>query len=209
MPQGLHNEPDKLREELKQKLSIKSDIQDRPYDGILLGYALCSNGIEGLSADIPIAVPKGHDCMTILLGSREKYQNYFESHRGIYWYSPGWIESNLMPSKQRYEQVLAEYTEKYGQENAEFLMEAEQTWMKEYAWATFIDWHLFENKEYKDYTKECAKYLKWNYDEVSGEPTIMKKLVDGIWDDDILVVQPNQKIAADISSPDIIKAVEK
>ena len=207
MPQGLHNTPDLLQKELKEKVGITKDIQDRPYDAILLGYGLCSNGIAGLSAEIPLVIPRGHDCMTILLGSKEKYQKYFDTHKGIYWYSPGWIEHNLMPGKQRHEETLAEYKEKYGEDNAEYLMEMEQGWMKEYNWATYIDWPNPHNKEYKKYTKESADYLKWNYDEVSGDPEYLQRLVDGDWnDDDFLIMKPGQKVAVDVSKPGIIEA---
>ena len=76
MDQGLHNEPDKLRAEVQKALDKTTDIQGRPYDASLLGYGLCSNGIVGLSAKIPIVVPRGHDCVTLLLGSKEKYREY-------------------------------------------------------------------------------------------------------------------------------------
>ena len=37
MPQGLHNEPEKLRKEVQKALDTTSDIQGRPYDALLLG----------------------------------------------------------------------------------------------------------------------------------------------------------------------------
>ena len=131
MEQGLHDEPDRLSSEVQKALETTTDIQGRPFDATLLGYGLCSNGIVGLSAEIPIVVPRGHDCITLLLGSKEKYKEYFDSHRGVYWYSPGWIESGKQPSKERYETLLEEYRRKYGHDNAQYLMQVEQTWMKE------------------------------------------------------------------------------
>ena len=126
VPQGLHNEPDKLRSEIQAALDRTVDSQGRAYDTSLLGYGLCSNGIVGLSAKIPVVVPRGHDCITLLLGSKDKYKQYFDTHRGIYWYSPGWIEGGNMPGKQRYENTLKEYEQKYGKDNAEYLMQTEQ-----------------------------------------------------------------------------------
>lgn len=205
MPQGLHNTPDKLRDEVQKILNITKDVQNRPYDAILLGYGLCSNGIVGLKADIPIIVPRGHDCMTILLGSKEKYKEYFDSHKGIYWYSPGWIENNDMPGKDRFEKTLAEYTEKYGEDNAQYLMEIEQTWMKEYSWATYIDWPNPNAQKYKEYTKNCADYLHWGFDVVQGDPSYIQRMVDGDWnDEEFLTVKPSQTIVADVSNPKVI-----
>ncbi|MHC4541026.1 MAG: DUF1638 domain-containing protein, partial [Planctomycetota bacterium] len=181
MEQGLHDEPQKLRAEVLKALNSTCDIQGRPYDASLLGYGLCSNGIVGLSAAIPIVVPRGHDCITLLLGSKEKYQEYFDAHRGVYWYSAGWIESGKQPSKERYEQLLEQYTEKYGDDNAQYLMEVEQDWIGQYNWATYIDWGLVNSGKYRDYTKRCAEFLKWDYDELKGSPDLMQKLVDGHW----------------------------
>ena len=208
MPQGLHNEPDKLRAKVQEALECDADVQGRPYDAFLLGYGLCSNGIVGIEARATTVVPRGHDCVTLLLGSKERYQSYFDTHRGIYWYSPGWIENNSQPGRERYEATLKEYVERYGKDNAEYLMQAEQNWIKEYAWATFVDWGFPDSESCRRYTKECAEFLNWNYDELKGDQRLLQRLVDGDWDEDsFLVVRPGQRIEADVSSASIIKAV--
>ena len=207
MEQGLHDEPQRLRSEVLKALETVRDIQGRPYDASLLGYGLCSNGVVGLSAGIPVVVPRGHDCITLLLGSKEKYQEYFDSHRGVYWYSPGWIESGKQPSQQRYEQLLSQYKEKYGDDNAQYLMEVEQSWIRQYGWATYIDWGLGNSDEHRDYAKRCAEFLNWNYDELKGSPDLMQKLVDGCWDEtEFLVVKPGQTIKEDLTNAGIMKA---
>jgi len=207
MPQGLHNEPDRMRVELQQALGRTEDVQGRPYDGTLLGYGLCSNGIVGLEARTLTVVPRGHDCITLLLGSKEAYQRYFDSHRGIYWYSAGWIENNQQPGKERYEETLRQYREKYGDENAEYLMEAEQNWIREYQWATFVDWGFPDAERYRQITREAARFLGWRSDELSGSPRLIQSLVDGQWDEeDFLVVKPGQRVQADLTSPGIVRA---
>ena len=207
MEQGLHDEPEKLRREVQKALDNTCDIQGCPYDASLLGYGLCSNGIVGLSAKIPIVAPRGHDCITLLLGSKDKYQEYFDSHRGVYWYSPGWIESGKQPSEERYEKMLKEYKEKYGDDNTQYLMEVEQSWIKEYDWATYIDWGFVDSDEYKNYTKRCAEFFHWNYDELKGSPVLMQELVDGDWhNSEFLVIKPGRKINEDLTNDGIIKA---
>ena len=208
MPQGLHDTPDILRSEVQKELDKTTDPAGKPYDAILLGYCLCSNGITGLHSDIPIVVARGHDCMTLLLGSRHKYQDYFDTHKGIYWYSIGWVEqcSRPMPGKERFDTILAEYTEKYGQDNAQYLMEMEQTWIKEYKRAVFIDWNLPGTEQAKRYTKECTDYLGWEYDEITGSDKLMRQLIEGDWnDEDFLVVQPGQTIRDDLTESHIMK----
>jgi hypothetical protein len=208
MPQGLHDTPDILRREVQKELDKTSDPSGKPYDAILLGYCLCSNGITGLYSDTPIAVARGHDCMTLLLGSRHRYQDYFDTHKGVYWYSIGWIEhcNELMPGKERYEKLLTEYTEKYGSDNALYLMETEQGWTKEYKRAAFIDWDLPGTEDAKKYTRQCAEYLNWEYDEIKGSDDLMRRLVDGDWDqEDFLIVPSGQTIRDDLTEPHIMK----
>ena len=207
MEQGLHNDPDKLRSAVQKALDVTADVAGREYDASLLGYGLCSNGIVGLKATIPIIIPRGHDCITLLLGSKEKYLQYFEAHGGVYWYSTGWINDGMQPGKGRYEQTLKQYVEKYGQDNAQYLMEMEQNWMKEYERAVYIDWGFPCCDQEKDYTKQCAQFLGWSYDELKGDPGLIQRLLDGQWDqEDFLVVEPGQTISEDLTNPGIIKA---
>lgn len=205
--QGLHNEPDKLRGEIQKAFDIVNDIQGKPYDATLLGYGLCSNGIVGLSSQIPLIVPRGHDCITLLLGSKDKYKDYFDSHKGVYWFSPGWLETDTQPGKERFERTLKEYIAKYGQDNARYLMETEQSWFKEYHWATYIDWGFANSLAEKEYTRQAAEHLGWNYDIVKGDSGLMQRLVDGVWDEkEFLIIKPGQKIAEDLTNEGIIKA---
>jgi hypothetical protein len=207
MEQGLHDRPDELRDTVQKALGNVTDVQGRRYDAVLLGYCLCSNGIVGLKCEVPMVVARGHDCITLLLGSKDKYQEYFDSHRGVYWYSGGWIECSLMPGKRRCEELLDGYIEKYGEDNAQYLMEMEQGWMKEYSWATYVGWGLSDEQKYKEYTKECAGFLDWNYDQIEGDPSLLQGLVDGKWnEEEYLVVNPGETIAEDLTNKGIIKS---
>jgi len=86
-------------------------------------------------------------------------------------------------------------------------METEQNWLKEYNWAVYIDWGFPNSDKDKEYTKQCAEFLGWKYDELEGDRSLMQRLVDGDWNDkDFLTIQPGQKIAEDLTKPGIITA---
>ncbi len=199
LKQGLHCTPDRLRKELQEAIDA---ADNEGYDAILIGYGLCSNGIVGITAKkTKLAVMKGHDCITFLLGSKERYKEYFDSHPGTYWYSPGWIDTGSQPGKDRYEYAYNEYLERYGEENAQYLMETDQGWFREYSNAAYVDLGFIDASQYKEYTKDCALWLKWNYDELKGDNKLMKDFLSGNWNrEDFLVVEPGQKIIASYDS---------
>jgi hypothetical protein len=194
--QALHNTPDLLRQEVQASIDAV-EAEEEQYDAILLGYGLCSNGIVGLQCrNTPLVIPKGHDCITFLLGSKERYREIFNSYSGgIYWYSPGWIEHSLQPGKERYEKVYQQYVEKYGEDNAQYLMDMEQGWMKEYKCAFYINWPELPRPHYEAYTKECAEFLNWEYRNEDGSSQLLKDFLDGRWDDGrFLIVQPGETV---------------
>jgi len=205
LKQALHNEPDKLRRKLQDAID-SIEAEEESYDAICLGYGLCSNGIVGVkSTKYPLVVPRGHDCITLLLGSKEKYDEIFsKKNGGIYWYSPGWIEHSLQPGKERYEKIYREYAEKYGEDNAQYLMDMEQNWMKEYKNAIYIDWPQLHNDAYICYTKECADFLKWNCDIVKGSDSLLRAMLEGHWDKERFLIVPPGKVIRPTYKEDII-----
>ena len=193
LEQGLHNTPDVLRAELQKAI----DAVDGRFDAILVGYGLCSNGIAGVSARLSrLVVPRAHDCITLFLGSKERYRSYFDAHPGTYWYNVGWIETGSQPSRRRYEETLASYVERYGADNAEYLMEMEQAWFKEYSNAAYIDQGLVDESAYKAFTREAAEWLGWSCDELAGDNSLLVDFLEGRWDTErFLVVEPGHAIA--------------
>jgi hypothetical protein len=202
LPQGLHATPDILRAKLTEQIETANQgfpynhYGRRPsYDYILLIYGLCDNSIVGLKSEkVPLAVPRAHDCITLLLGSRRRYDELFRGHPGTYWYSRGWIECSMPPGEERYVNTYNSYLERFGGDNADYLMEMEQGWFKSYKRAAFIDWEVLGGADYyREYTRKCADYLGWDYQEISGDPSLLEKMLNGVFDEDAVLVVPPQK----------------
>jgi len=205
--QGFHDTPQVLQALLQKEigqLEAREDMYsylppdgEHEFDAILLGYGLCSNAVSGLrSKRYPLIIPRAHDCATLLLGAKETYKKHFDAASGgMYWYSAGWIENAVMPSRGRVERLRAEYEEKYGEDNAEYLMEMEQNWLKEYNSCAFIDWPAMDNAAHIAFTKDCADYLGWKYTQLPGDDSLLRDFLSGKWDNDrFLVVPPGQAI---------------
>jgi hypothetical protein len=201
---GLHTEPDQLRVALQRSI----DATEEGFDAILLGYGLCSNGLEGIVArNTRLVITRGHDCMTCLLGSKERYSEYFDANPGTYWYTPGWIENHLSPGQERYEKTYRQYVEQFGEDNAQYLMEMEQDWFRKYTTAAYVDLGVGDTKEHEAYTQRCADWLKWRFDRLEGDAGLIVRLLNGEWDDqEFLVVEPGHMIKASHQA-DILKSV--
>ncbi len=206
LEQGLHNVPDQLRVRLQQ--AVDQVETDPAIEVIVLGYGLCSRGIEGVHARrCRLVVPRAHDCITLLLGSRHRYAEYVAAKPGTYWYSPGWNRHHIPPGPERYNKLLEQYRQKYGEDNAEYLMQAEQSWFHTYNQATYVHLTVGTTERDKQYTRECAQWLGWSYDEQVGDPALLKALLGGEWDTDrFLVLEPGQTVRM-TADQQIIQAV--
>lgn len=208
LPQGLHLSPGELRARVQQEINRIESPESRKaaagpspllrpeYDAILLGYGLCSNGVAGIQAGvIPLVIPRGHDCLTLLLGSMAAYKEHFDNRPGTYWYSSGWIERALQPGPQRHAAMMKHYTEKYGEEKARALVEIDSMQYAAYKYAAYINWNLSTADHDRRYTKECAEFMGWEYTEVQGDPALMIDFIEGNWDEArFLKIAPGEKI---------------
>ena len=177
-----------------------NQVDHKKYDAILLAYGLCNNGIKNLHAPIPMVVPRAHDCITLLMGSKEKYADYFASNPGAYYHSSGWLERNAHDEGSVMHQLgiaksYEEYVDEYGEENAEYLMSIFGNWLVNYTKVTFINNGIGNIKNNIAKSQAYAKDNNWGYEEVEGSISLIQRLVDGEWDEqDFLMIPPNNKI---------------
>lgn len=193
LEQGLHNDPPLLRVKLQEAIDQVETAQPTA-EVIVLGYGLCSRGTEGVKTQrCRLVIARAHDCITHLLGSKERYADYVKQNPGTYWYSPGWNKHHTPPGKERHDKYRADYVEKYGEDNADYLMEQEQHWFKTYNNAAFVHLDAGDVAGEHQYTKDCADWLGWKCDCQKGDPALLKALLTGPWDNDrFLVLNPGQ-----------------
>ncbi|MCL2099898.1 MAG: DUF1638 domain-containing protein [Oscillospiraceae bacterium] len=200
---ALHDTGEAFMSKTLQNTIDNADCED--YDAVLLCYGLCNNGIVNLRAPVPLVVPRAHDCITLLLGSKEKYADYFfADNGGTYYYSSGWLERNT-GSKDTEEQNISNqlglnksyesYVEEYGEENAEYIMSILGSWAANYSKAAFIDNKIGDIQNNRKKTMEIAESRGWEYEEIEGSNILIEKLLEGEWDSaDFLVILPDHKI---------------
>ncbi|MFH1476934.1 MAG: DUF1638 domain-containing protein [Verrucomicrobiota bacterium] len=185
------------------KLQAEVDAVDRTkYDAILLAYGLCNNGTIGLRSPIPIVIPRAHDCITLLMGSKERYRKYFDANPGTYFLSSGWSERGTSSLENEQSTISAmgirsydDYVKEYGEETAKYLMETLGS-MKHYTKLAYIDTHVGDFPVYKADARQLATDKGWEYEEIPGSPELLMRLANGEWNDnDFVVIEPGQTTA--------------
>lgn len=181
---GLHRTP----ENMARALQIEIDqVQNKDYDGIVLGYGLCSNGIVGLySSKHSLIIPRIHDCISLFLGSPEVYREQSAEYPGTYYLTPGWIERGQTPIS-KYES----YAKSYDEETARWVLHEE---MKHYTRIALIDTGVYSIEPFRAVARENAKFLGITYMELQGSPQLFKELICGPWEKNFLIIEKGRPI---------------
>jgi len=209
LPKGLHSlETPDMVARLQQAVDAVPD--DAGYEAILLGYARCNDGLVGVAARrLPLVIPRAHDCITLLFGSRGAYQEYFDARPGTYYMSTGWMERNdeidplaaeqgrrtvsdRMGLQYDYDELVA----KYGKENADYVAATLSDGRHNYDAYLYLSMGVSAEADYVEQTREEAGKRNWRFELRRGDLGLLRKLFDGEWDDDFVIVRPGERIVA-------------
>lgn len=205
---GLHNNPKLLLEKLQQAIDEISALGDGTR--IIIGYGVCGKGTIGIkSRNIPLVIPKVHDCIALFLGGDKAYKREFKKYPGTYYLSSGWCQENAEPMSQRRQRAwfgsekikFEDLVKSHGQETADHTFAFLNSWQKNYQRAAFIETQAGSSPKYEAYAREMAKEYDWAYEKIQGDQALIRQMmtVDGSTPE-ILVVPPLHAIAFDAIS---------
>jgi len=92
----------------------------------------------------------------------------------------------------RYEELVR----KYGEDNAQYIQEMLGDWTQNYDRLTYIHMGLACEGPFRDRARREAEERGWAFDEVGGSMELLRKVIHGQWDEDFLIVEPGQVVAA-------------
>jgi uncharacterized protein DUF1638 len=191
MDYGFHRTPQLMTPALQEE--IDGIVEPST---IIVGYGLCGNGLAGLKArQHTLIVPRADDCITMLLGSYQRYIEEFSAEPGTYYLTKGWLESGSHPLKE-----YREYLEKYDAETAAWLIDEQY---KNYKRIVLVAPNQEELDAYRDQAREvadfCAARWGYRYEERIGSGDFVGKLVKlgpqlRESTDDLLVIPPGGQV---------------
>ncbi len=201
LPKGLH---DLGRQPMAARIQEAVDrTPEGVYAAILLGYGLCGNGLDGLTArHTRLVLPRAHDCIALLMGSRERYQTYFEQNAGAFYRSTGWLErgkglQQLTHNTIGFDEPLEAMIRKSGEDDGRYLYEEMTHYRLEYRKLTFIETGLEAGGRFIDEAAAEAQEKGWSFERLPGDLAWLRRMVDGDWAEaEFVVAEPGQRIAA-------------
>lgn len=185
LDQSLHRTPDRMPRLLQEQIDAVHEYASK----IILGYGLCSNGIVGVKAPQQgLFVPRAHDCITLFLGSRARYDKTFHERPGTYYLTPGWVAEKKDPLGQ----MENEYVPRMGREMAVWGIKEE---LKNYTHIALINTQAADLAPLRQRAMENARFLEKEYEEIAGKTDYFRKILFGPYDsENFLFLKPGEVV---------------
>ncbi|MDF2568957.1 MAG: hypothetical protein K0R55_561 [Sporomusa sp.] len=166
---GLHLHPQKLHSELQRLLDLSVG-----YEKVILAFGLCGGAARELKAsDSPLIIPRVHDCIPVILGSRKRFEQFNQAEKGTFYLSCGWMitEKNILSEHQR-------IVKKHGEKKALRIL---SQMYDSYQRVLFIHTGCQEEQDSLRESRQIAELLTLRHETVQGDKTYIHKLVNGPW----------------------------
>ncbi len=216
---GAHDRSGFLRDVIQSKID-SAQKAEKKYDAMLLCLGLCGNAAVNLfSRGFKVVIPRAHDCGTLFLGSKERYEDFLAENPSLSFSSAGYVErddSYVMEASVNktlgLDKSYEQYVQLYGEENAKFIWEnldpcrADQQSSK----VVFIKVPETEHLGYAEQCRAKAQAEGKQYVQLQGNIRLIKSLVLGDWNQsEFLIMQPYQRTSAVYDWEEIIRAEDE
>ncbi|MFA4944836.1 MAG: DUF1638 domain-containing protein [Lentisphaeria bacterium] len=214
---GQHADSAGLRRLLQDRITAAGG-DPRHHDAILLLYGLCGNATVGLrnSTAVPLVLPRAHDCATLLLGSRQRFEQHFAAAPSTPFSSVGYLERGdyfLRPPGETgtapqvaYGDGFAALVEQHGEENARYIWETMHPRGADSNRALFIELPETAGLGHAERCRAQAAAEGKEFVLLPGSLRLIERLLAGDWPaDEFLVVPPGHEITGVYDWAEIVR----
>lgn len=174
LKRGMHENPAELHEQLQHLINENQD-----YDTILLTYGLCGRATEGLvSPHTRLVMPRFHDCIHQLL------ENNVDKHT-LYLTRAWTLDEKSIQGQLR--MICDSYEPRQAQEILSAIYGG-------YERIAVIDTDSYELEPIVTETRQTAAHLGMDTCLIRTDCHVLRKLLTGEWDDQILVLPPGKAV---------------
>lgn len=175
---GLHDYPSRLHKKITE---IIRELDHSGHDGIILGFMICGNALDGIRAgELPIVFPRFHDCIDMQLSElRDPYALYL---------TPGWMKGPAA-----LQNVFLKAAEQYGEKKAKKFLDLS---LKNYRSLIMIDTGAYSYEEALEISTWLSELSGLPLKKCRGNYSVLEKLLTGNWDDQFCVLQPHEFFSA-------------
>ncbi len=203
-PHELHFEFIELGEHAKPRTlhaKLQAAVDDAAgFDAVLLGYGLCGRATDGLAArDVPLVLPRSHDCCGVLLGSRKRFEDLFAAMPSTPFSSVGFVEHGeyfFTDGEMMLGDSYAALVEQYGEDDAQYIYEAMHPKLDGVLQPIhFIATPEVPSAEAREICRAKAEAEGREFRDLDGSLRLLRMLLRGEWpSDEFLVVSPGRRI---------------
>ncbi|WP_051296559.1 DUF1638 domain-containing protein [Anaeroarcus burkinensis] len=164
-----HLYPQKLHQELQRLLD-----ESNSYDQVLLSFGLCGGAAKGLHAvHCPLIMPRVHDCLALLLGSRQRLAQLQQEEKGTFYLTDGWLitERNILADHKR-------HCERHGEQKAKRLL---ARMFDSYTRVLFVHTGNAPEDNSLAESQRIAELLGLQHLETKGSDSYLQALLQGPW----------------------------
>lgn len=185
LPQSLHRSPERLGAVVARALERVGPTVRQ----VVLGFGWCSGGLRHVRAPRQgLWVPRVHDCIALLLGSRQAYAEAFRRRPGTYYLTPGWLREQKDPLGC----LEHDYVPRVGRDDAEWALRCE---LEHYTHIVLIDTGAAPVAGLRARARQNARFLDKCYEEVAGSSAYLERLIGGpCTGDDFVYVPPGEPV---------------